>query len=281
MGTDTRVLITGAGGQIGSALGARIEGVRAPTRVDLDVTDASMVARFVSEADVVIHCAAFTDVDGCESDPQRARRVNTEGTRLIAEAARRGGSRVVYLSTDYVFDGQAPPEGGYSERDATHPINEYGRSKLAGEPTLAPEVDLIVRTSWVFGQGRNFVSSILRAAEDRREVRVVDDQRGRPTSADAVADAVVAAIEADVTGVVHVAGDGDPCTWADLAETALGLAGIGTRVARVTTAEYAAGADRVIAPRPPDSSLSLERARDLGLPLTPWRDALVDFVNKP
>lgn len=270
-----RILVTGAGGQVGRALGAVLRGADLRTHAELDVTDADAVAAAVEGAEVVVHAAAMTNVDACEADPGAAEAVNDHGTRVVAAAARERGAKVLYLSTDYVFAGDAAP---YDEDDPTGPLNVYGRTKLAGERHLDPRRDLVVRTSWVFGDGRNFVRAILAADATPR---VVDDQRGRPTSAAMLARALVAILERPgLTGRLHVAGDGPPCSWADLADAALASAGRDVRVTRVDSATYARGAGRVIAPRPADSTLQLTRARAAGLPLEDWRASVDAYVRE-
>jgi dTDP-4-dehydrorhamnose 3,5-epimerase len=274
--SEGRVLVTGADGQVGRALRQVLRGADLRSRSELDVTDESAVAAAVEGAAVVVHLAAMTDVDGCEADPAAAARVNEGGTRAVAAAARAAGARVVYLSTDYVFAGDRPP---YGEDDPPRPLNVYGRSKLAGEGYLDPRRDLVVRTSWVFGDGRNFVRTILSAA-GKGTPRVVDDQVGRPTSAAMLARALATVAERpELTGRLHVAGDGPPCSWADLADAALAAAGRDVRVERVDSAAYAATASRVIAPRPADSTLALERARREGVPLEDWRKSLDEYVR--
>ncbi|HYP24966.1 MAG TPA: sugar nucleotide-binding protein [Actinomycetota bacterium] len=269
-----RVLVTGGDGQVGAALRALLPHGDFRSHDELDVTDAAAVTAAVEGAAVVVHAAAITNVDACEAEPEAAAAVNDGGTRLVADAARAAGARVLYLSTDYVFSGDAAP---YGEDDTTGPLNVYGRTKLAGEGHLDIERDLVVRTSWVFGDGRNFVRTILAAPPP---LRVVDDQVGRPTSAAALARALAALVgRPEVTGRLHVAGDGQPCSWADLAAAALAVAGRDVRVERVDSASYAAGAGRVIAPRPPDSTLQLTRARELGLPLEDWRDSVAAYVR--
>jgi dTDP-4-dehydrorhamnose 3,5-epimerase len=274
--TDPKVLVTGGDGQVGRALRPLLPHADYRSQSALDVTDAQAVRRAVEGAGVVVHAAAMTNVDACEANPTAAAGVNDRGTRVVAETAHRCGAKVVYLSTDYVFAGDAAP---YAEDDPTGPLNVYGRTKLAGEGHLDPERDLVVRTSWVFGEGRNFVRSILQAAETAPP-RVVDDQVGRPTSATALARALAALLERpDVTGRIHVAGDGPPCSWADLADAALGAAGRDVRVVRVDSTSYAASTRRAIAPRPPDSTLHLKRARLLRLPLEDWRASVDAFVK--
>lgn len=273
---DGRILVTGAGGQVGRALRATIPRADFRSKADLDVTDEAAVAGAVAAAGLVVHAAAMTSVDACEADPGAAAAVNDRGTETVARAAHAAGAKVVYLSTDYVFSGDDAP---YDEDDPTGPLNVYGRTKLAGERHLDPGRDLVVRTSWVFGEGRNFVRTMLGTAATATP-RVVDDQVGRPTGA-AMLGRVLAHVaeRGELTGILHVAGDGDPCSWADLADAALERAGLDVRVERVDSASYAAGAGRVIAPRPADSTLQLARARRLGLPLEDWRSSLDEYVK--
>ena len=178
-----RILITGAGGQLGHDLVAALHGhdVVALTRAHLDVADRDQVlqATGLVAPDVVVHAGAWTDVDGCELDADRAHRVNSLGTRHVAEGARMVGARVCYVSTDYVFDGIATSP--YREWDDPNPRSVYGRSKLGGERELHPG-STVIRTSWVCGlNGRNFVKTVLRLAGERDELTVVDDQQGCPT----------------------------------------------------------------------------------------------------
>ncbi len=218
----------------------------------------------VGGADLAIHCAAMTDVDGCERDPDGAAAVNSWGAAHVATAAR----RVIQLSTDYVFDGSAA--GCYSEDAATAPTSVYGRTKLDGErAVLEAGGNLVVRTAWVYGEGRNFLRSIVAAEADGRPLRVVADQRGRPTWAEDLARALGHLAGRTDEGVVHVTGDGEPCSWADLAEFA-----VGHPVQRISSAEWAAPA-----PRPANSVLSLDRARTLGVPLADWRTSVATYLK--
>ena len=257
--------MTGAGGQVGLALREWLPGARYLGRADLDITDPGAVARVLPGAAVVINCAAITDVDGCERDPQAADRVNGGGAANVAAA----GARVIQLSTEYVFDGELERE--YREDDKPRPRSAYGRSKLAGErAVLAAGPNLVVRTSWVFGEGQNFLRAIRAADRAGRELRVVDDQWGRPTWARDLARALAGLAVADgPSGIVHFAGDGEPCTWADLAELA-----VGRPVRRISTNEWGAPA-----PRPRRAVLALDRARRMGLPLTDWRTSVASYLE--
>lgn len=257
---------------------ARLPDALAPPRHELDVTNARAMADAVEKADVVVHLAAWTDVDGCESDPELARAVNVGGTRAVASTAASRGARVIYLSTDYVFDGRS--DRPYREDDSAHPISVYGRTKHEGEVIVAAHPRaLILRASWVFGDGRNFVATILDAARAGKQLRVVDDQRGIPTPATALADAIAFSIEQELEGIIHVAGDGPIVSWAELAETALEFAGERADVQLLSTEEYIAGAAKLIAPRPAFSALDTDKAHSLGVPLLDWRTGLKDYIG--
>ena len=279
MGRDSRVLVTGASGQVGRALRYRLPEARYLSRADLDVTNPNAVLSTIQGADVVIHLAAMTNVNGCEASPELANEVNAEATRSIALAAHKEDARVIFLSTDYVFDGAR--RRPYREEDECHPLNAYGISKLVGEKhVLAFPGNLVVRTSWIFGQGRNFVRSILGAARERGRVTVVDDQVGRPTSAADLAPAIVESMQERAVGLLHVSGDGPTCSWADLARAALAAADIDATVESVNTATYLANAEGTVAPRPAYSVLSLAKAKKLGIPLRDWRSSLREYLRE-
>jgi dTDP-4-dehydrorhamnose reductase len=264
LGDRPRVLVTGAGGQVGLALRDHLPGAGFLTRADLDITDIRAVAETLAGAELVVHAAAMTDVDGCEREPEKAEAVNAAGAASVAAA----GVRMIHLSTDYVFSGAEA--GEYAEDAPTGPLGAYGRSKLRGEQAvLAEPGNLVVRTSWVYGEGRNFIRSILGAERAGKALRVVDDQHGRPTWAGDLARAIAYLAGRDDTGVVHVTGAGEPCTWADLAEVV-----VGHPVERITSEEFGAPA-----PRPRNSVLSLARARSLGVPLADWRGSVMRYVD--
>ncbi|MFN2525343.1 MAG: dTDP-4-dehydrorhamnose reductase [Actinomycetota bacterium] len=279
MGLGTAVLVTGAGGQVGAALRAIRPEWTYLTRRDLDVTDEAAMRRVVSEPCVVVHLAAFTNVDACEADPGYAEAVNAKATQELARRAQDVEARIVYLSTDYVFDGKKSSE--YFEDDATNPLNQYGRTKLEGERAVAANgQNVIVRTSWVFGEGRNFIRAIVQAAHTRSRLEVVADQRGRPTAAADVAAALVPIVEEGRPGVVHVAGDGDPATWAEVARVALHAAGRRAEVVEIDSETWERRASGPVARRPKNSVLSLERARSLSLPLFDWRESAIAYAKE-
>lgn len=268
------ILITGAGGQVGRALRPWLPQARFLERRHLDVTDPDAVRDAVRGTDAIIHLAANTGVDRCEVEAESAHAINHQGTLHVARAARECGSRVIYVSTDYVFSGKA--SGEYSEDDPTAPVNEYGRSKLLGESTLDPDTDLIVRTSWIFGGGNDFICNVL--AGSPREIKVVDDQIGRPTRDRDLAEALVYALHVGMTGLIHVAGEGAPCSWAELAEHAIACAGSSNSVTRIDTKTLFTMCETRVAPRPANSVLALGKARRLRVPLAPWTTAVADYV---
>lgn len=255
-----RTLITGAGGQLGRALARAFaaDEVLALDRAGWDVRHEAPGLPW--PPDLVLHTAAWTNVDGAEDDPQGAAAVNVGGTANVAAL----GAGLVAFSTDYVFDGTKGSP--YVESDAPAPLSAYGRSKLHGE-AAAGERAWIVRTSWLFGEtGHNFVRTMLRLGAERDEVAVVDDQRGCPTYVGHLATAARELVDgAAAFGVWHLAAAGD-CTWADFAEAIFADAGLSCRVRRITSAEFGAAAAR-----PAVSILRSEK----GAPELPhWRDGL-------
>ena len=261
-----RVVVTGAGGQLGAALLEAFPGARGLTRADWDVT-APPPADLAGAVDLVLHAAAWTDVDGAEADPQDAAAVNVGGTQHAAEL----GAPLVAFSTDYVFDGRKREP--YVESDPPNPQSAYGRTKLHGEGA-AGESAWIVRSSWLFGwTSRNFVRTMLQLGAERDEVAVVDDQRGCPTFVGHLAAATRELVERELPyGVWHLAADGD-CTWAELAEAIFEETGLACRVRRITTEQLGRPA-----PRPAYSVLRSERP---GAPLLPhWREGLRECLTR-
>lgn len=281
MGLDQRLLVTGSGGQLGRAFGRLFPDAVLLDRQALDVTDRDAVLKTVSKfrPELIIHTAAFTKVDGAEADPDSAQAVNVRGTEAIAAAAERTGAFLVYPSTDYVFSGEK--HGAYREDDPTGPLSVYGSTKLQGEK-VAAGVDrhLIVRTSWLFGEGHNFVRTVTQAARTQRELPIVDDQWGRPTYALDLASGILQLLDKRAKGLFHLAGAGSAATWADLAEEALRLVGSRVRVIRVATAEYLAQREGKVAPRPANSVLDCSKAAALGVTLRPWQEGLAAYMGE-
>jgi dTDP-4-dehydrorhamnose reductase len=259
-----RVVVTGAGGQLGRALAESFgdSELVALSHKHWDVTLPPPAG--LDTADLVLHAAAWTDVDAAEGDPQAAAAVNVGGTQNAASLG-----PLVYYSTDYVFDGRK--SSPYVESDAPNPLSAYGRSKAHGEAAAGTEA-WIVRSSWLFGPtGRNFVRTMLRLGRERDEVAVVDDQRGSPTYVGHLAEATRQIVTLP-HGIYHVAAAGD-CTWAELAEAIFEEAGLDCRVKRITTAELARPA-----PRPAYSVLRSEKPETPVLPN--WRQGLRECLAR-
>ncbi len=235
-----KVLITGATGQLGTdlVLSAQKSGheVFATSHADLDITNKTQVAEMISaaEPEAIIHAAAWTAVDACESDPQKAMAVNRDGTANIVSAARQVGARVIYISTDYVFDGTKPTP--YVESDSPNPQSVYGASKLAGEQQLDLTTDQIVRISWVCGEhGANMVKTILRLAATNPTLTFVDDQIGSPTFTSDAAPMIIEMATAGLAGIWHVTNQGST-SWFGFARDVLTCAGLDAdRVIATTT----------------------------------------------
>ncbi|HMJ36645.1 MAG TPA: dTDP-4-dehydrorhamnose reductase [Baekduia sp.] len=275
-----RLLVTGAAGMLGHrvvadarARGWAVAGVDLP---DADLTDPLAAQDVVEEhaPDAVVHCAAFTDVDGAEEQEARARAVNADASANIAAAAAMLGARIVAVSTDYVFDGTLTGRP-YVESDPTGPVGAYGRTKLAGEDAVAGHNPnhAIARTAWLFGVGgKSFPDTMLTAAQTRDEVAVVTDQIGSPTWAGHLSPALLDLAAGTATGVFHIAGGGQ-CSWHELTVELYRAAGVATRVNETTAAEFARPA-----PRPAWSVLATERDETPRLP--PWQDGVAAYLQE-
>ena len=274
-----RWFVTGAGGQLATAFERILEGdVFLSREAALDIRDADAVYAAVHgfAPDVVLHTAAYTDVDGAEAHPEVAEAINVEGTRNVVRAVRGTHTTLVYISSDYVFDGTKGSP--YVESDPTNPLGVYGRTKLAGEQaTLEWARGISVRTSWLFSDtGKNFVKTILAAAREKaaagEPLRVVDDQVGSPTYAPHLASAIEEALRQGVGAGIYHMGGGGYCSWCELAREVVQLAGIDVEVLPISTAEL----DRP-APRPAFSALVTERP----IPRLPnWADGAAEAVDR-
>ena len=271
-----RIFVTGSTGQLGRALTRTFvqEELYLATRTRDDVAQSRIIATILDfKPHVVLHAAAMTDVDACELQPELAFQVNAQGTRHVAEAARRAGAVLIYVSTDYVFDGTK--EGPYIETDPPHPINVYGQSKLDGEQA-AQEAErwCIVRTSWVYGEGRqNFVTSVLAWAKTQPVLRFVCDNWGSPTYVKDLAEAIRYVLEAGISQeIVHASGEG-VCTWVEYGQEILKLAGIQKESQTITSDQLQRPARR-----PACSALRNTVLAQHGFSMRPWREALRDFM---
>lgn len=256
---------------LGTDLCAVLEGSHEVHGYDIDdfsIVDVERTCAVVSEVSpsVIVHAAAFTDVDGCEDERYRASVVNVLGTTNVAQAAREAGCLLVYISTDYVFDGSKGSP--YTETDELNPINRYGLTKAQGEMCVRDHAPrhLVVRTSWLFGpNGKNFVDTIIEKASKNGSVRVVDDQRGCPTYTYHLAKGLMDVIEKGLEGIVHLTNSGD-ATWFDLARCAIETAGIDAEITPVKTSEFPTKAGR-----PAYTVLASDVLDKAGIkPLPPW-----------
>ncbi|HEY0673038.1 MAG TPA: dTDP-4-dehydrorhamnose reductase [Longimicrobiales bacterium] len=276
-----RVLVTGAGGLLGRALQTTLPDLGLPvialTHDQLDVTDTEQTAAAIGhhQPGVVINCAAYTRVDDAEANEQAAYRVNALAVEALAAICARHRIRLVYPSTDYVFDGNSAQP--YKPADVPHPINAYGRSKLAGEEKARAAGDhLIIRTSWLFGGGgSNFVRTIANRLHAGEALRIVNDQTGRPTCAHDLAQGIGKLLVSEVpSGTYHMANT-DTATWFTFAREIAARVGKSELITPCTTADYPRPARR-----PASSVLDTSAADALIGPLRSWREALADAISR-
>lgn len=246
----------------------------------LDISNEDLVTKtlLIEKPEVVINCAAWTDVDGCELNPERAFAANTRGPENLANASREAGALLITISTDYVFDGNKP--GFYTQRDQPNPESIYGKSKLEGErrAQLASVRTIVVRTGFIFGAGgNNFLSMIVERARRGEKVKAISDSFGTPTFARDLSIRLRELAERDLPGVFHVVNAGDGASYEEFARRALDLGGFeGTGLEIIET-----DALQRPAPRPRNSRLKCLLSEAIGLtPLPDWRDALADFVSE-
>ena len=281
-GNSMKVLVTGAKGQLGTDLMNElakrgIEGIGVDVE-EMDITDAEACRRVIksSGADAVIHCAAYTAVDAAEDNVDLCRRINGEGTRNVAQACKEADVKLMYISTDYVFDGQGTRP--WEPDDERHPLNVYGQTKYEGELAVEELSDkyFIVRIAWVFGvAGKNFIKTMLRLGKERGAVSVVDDQVGSPTYTYDLARLLVDMIQTDKYGRYHATNEG-LCSWYEFAKEIFRQAGMDVPVTPVSSGEFP-----VKATRPSNSRLSKEKLSENGFERLPaWQDALGRFLKE-
>jgi len=279
-----RILITGAGGQLGydcAPLLSTSHKVTAKGSGELDITDIEAVDHIIRDLrpDIILNCAAFTKVDACETERQKAWKINTEGPKNLSLTIRRYGGKLIHISTDYVFDGQKRPPEPYTEEDDPSPLSYYGRTKLKAERFIMKTLDeyVIIRTAWLYGiNGHNFLKTILKLAikDPRREIRVVNDQYGSPTWSYTLARQISIIIDTEKNGLYHATSEGY-CTWYELAVYFLMCMGIRAKVRPCTTEEYPTPARR-----PKNSILENHRLKREGINIMPnWREDIERFVE--
>lgn len=280
-----KVIVTGCNGQLGIAINRLYAGDEDICLVntdvkELDITNIDKVMELVREVKpyAIINCAAHTNVNACETDIDNAYRINAVGPRNLSIAATETGAKLVQVSTDYVFSGNT--DKPYIEFDQTGPLGAYGATKLAGEEMVKSFAKdyFILRTAWLYGEGKNFVKTMLRLSESHDTVKVVDDQVGTPTSASELAKVIAYLLPTQNYGVFHATCEGY-CSWADFAEEIFRLAGRNTKVQKVTTAQYDAE-NPGSAPRPAYSILEnymLKLTTDFRL--SDWQEAIREYIT--
>lgn len=289
-----RVLVTGINGQLGYDVVKELQNRNhTPIGVDrekMDLTSTEQIKEYIQNInpEAIIHCAAYTAVDAAEDNEELCRRVNALAVKDIAECAKELDIPMIYISTDYVFNGKKGIEiddkmsnkdnyKEYLENDNTNPVNLYGKTKLEGELYVREllEKHYIVRISWVFGKnGNNFIDTMLRLSKDRSELNVIDDQIGSPTYTKDLAPLLVDMIETDKYGTYHATNDGF-CSWYEFAREIFNIANVDIRVNPIPTAQYPTRAIRPI-----NSKMSKQKLIDNGFStLRSWKDALKDYIR--
>ena len=296
-----KVFVTGVSGQLGRdvMLELKNRGIEAVGSdrsgdgkgefdvVALDITDKENVEKVLTEInpDAIVHCAAWTNVDGAEDEKMQpiVKAVNVDGTQNLADMAKKLDSKMIYISTDYVFNGQGttpwqPDDKSYA------PLNFYGETKLGGEQAVANTLEkyFIVRIAWVFGQnGKNFVDTMLRVGKEHKEVKVVNDQIGTPTYCPDLARLLVDMLETEKYGYYHATNEGSYISWADFAKEIYKQAGMDVKVKPVTTEEYEMKAGKTVAKRPFNSRLDKTKLKETGFePLPDWKDAVKRYIEE-
>jgi len=275
-----RILVTGAKGMLGTDLCRELEGQHQVTGIDIqdvDLASPDAVDKLISyDPEIILHCAAMANVDGCEMEPKKAYAINGNGTGNVALACQRSGIPMLYISTDFVFDGRKREP--YRENDEPNPLGHYGRSKLEGEKQVQGLLHdyYIVRTSWLFGKhGKNFISTILNKAKDAGIIKVVNDQVGSPTYARDLCGALSTLISSGKYGTYHLSNSGT-CSWYQFAKRAVELSGITADVIPISSSEYPTPTQR-----PTYSVLGNYFWKDnFGGLLRPWEDGLKDYLDE-
>lgn len=279
-----KILITGANGMLAKAVRERFKEHEliltdvVGTELSLDITNLKEVEEFVYNVkpNVIINCAAYTAVDKAEEEEDLARKINADGPKNLAIAANKNDCKLVHVSTDYVFGGDLSLEEIYKEDDKKAPVTAYGRTKLAGEKAIEENIEkfYIFRTAWLYGDGKNFVRTMLKFGKEREEVKVVCDQHGSPTYAVDLADIIYQALEKDIPyGVYHTTNLGFT-TWYEFTKKIYELARISCRVNPVTSEEFAS-----VAKRPANSMLSKEKILEAEITVPSWEDALGRYLK--
>lgn len=285
-----KILITGGNGMLAKAVRERfaneeliltdVNVKETPDVEELDITDLEKVLEFVEtcKPDVIINCAAYTAVDAAETNEDLARKINADGPRNLAIAAKNVGSTLVHISTDYVFDGEKPVDAKlYVEANQTNPQNVYGITKLEGEEAVKENIEqyYIFRTAWLYGDGKNFVRTMLRLGRQNKQISVVADQHGSPTYTVDLADIIAQALDKKIPYGIYHTTNLRFTTWNKFAEKIFELAGIDCVVKPLTSEEYPQAAKR-----PKNSKLSKEKILGYGIEIPSWENALKRYLEK-
>ena len=280
-----KILITGANGMLAKSVRKRLEGneLICTDVADLDITNEENVLKYVSEIkpEYIINCAAYTAVDKAETAGKIVDRINADGPGNLAKAAKENNCVLVHVSTDYVFGGDLDTEKDYKEDDPKAPVTAYGITKLHGEEQIQNNTDkyYIFRTAWLYGDGNNFVRTMLKLGESKDELNVVSDQHGSPTYAEDLANIIAEAIEKKIPyGVYHATNEGYT-TWYDFTKAIFEYAGIICKVNPVSTEEYIEMMKITQAKRPKNSQLSKEKLKAQGIEVPEWEDGLKRYLK--
>ena len=281
-----KILLTGANGMLAKAVRSRLLGneVILTDVEELDITDEQAVLNFVRETkpEYIINCAAYTAVDKAEEAGEIVEKINADGPANLAKAAKENDAVLIHISTDYVFGGELDVDKDYKEDDSKAPVTAYGITKLHGEEKIQENTDkyYIFRTAWLYGDGNNFVRTMLKLGTDRDELNVVADQHGSPTYAVDLANAIAEAIEKKIPyGIYHATNEGYT-TWYDFTKAIFEYAGIICEVNPVTTEKYIEMMKITQAKRPKNSQLSKEKLYAQGINMPAWEDALKRYLIK-
>ncbi len=279
------IIVTGSNGQLGHAIREVLTNheVLYTDTDNVDITKPEQIEEVFNnfKPEFLIHGAAYTNVDGCEEEVELAEMVNTRGTENLAQECKKINIPMVYVSTDYVFDGTSKKP--YKEEEKPNPQSVYGRTKLGGEEAVRRISKwYIVRTSWVYGEGNNFIRTMISLSEKMDELSIVNDQVGRPTNATDLAKALKDIIEKRPEyGIYHIQNDGPEISWAEFAKKIFELANKDTKVKEITTEEYLSDKqDKKIAKRPAYSVLNLEKSKNAGLFIEVWQKSLQKYISK-
>ena len=280
-----KILITGANGMLAKSVRKRLEGneIICTDVEDLDITNEEAVKEFVTKVkpEYIINCAAFTAVDKAETAGEIVEKINANGPRNLAKAAKENDSILVHVSTDYVFGGDLDVEKDYKEDDPKNPVTAYGITKLHGEEAIKENTDkyYIFRTAWLYGDGNNFVRTMLKLGETKDEINVVADQHGSPTYAEDLANFIGEAIEKKIPYGIYNATNEGYTTWYDFTKAIFEYAGIICKVNPVTTEEYIEMMKVTQAKRPKNSQMSKEKLKSTGIEVPEWEDALKRYLK--